>query len=406
MDFEATAGQGAGHASGLPARRQVYLDHNATSPLRPEARAAALACMDGPCNASSIHTQGRAARAVLEKARAGVARLVGAESRNVIFTSGATEALALSLQPDFELAGKGVHCDVLLASAVEHPAVLRGHRFSAMETMGVDGSGRLDLNALETALKRHAALGHRALVAVMAANNETGVLQPVEGATRLAHSYNGVVLCDAVQAAGRIPLDITTLGVDFLALSAHKIGGLQGAGALVSAQSTHRMPPLLAGGGQERGRRGGTENVPAISAFGAAAHVAQASLEHEAARLCILRDQLECAILNAVPGAHVIGRDADRLANTILVAFEDVRAETLVIALDIAHISVSAGAACSSGKVGASHVMAAMGVDAAYANGAVRLSLGWSSDRRDVDLAVSALCEVVPRVRGRSVRTA
>lgn len=387
-----------------PAR--VYLDHNATAPLRPQARDAALACLDGPGNASSVHAQGRAARATLERARGEVARLVGAESRNVVFTSGATEALALALQPDLELDGKSVHCDVLLASAVEHPAVLRGHRFSSLETVAVNSCGQLDLDALEAALKAHAAAGRRALVALMAANNETGVIQPVAEAAGIAHAHDAVVLCDGVQAAGRIPLDIAALGIDFLSLSAHKLGGLQGAGALVSARSGHRMPALLAGGGQERGRRGGTENVPAIAAFGAAARVSREGREAEAARLCPLRDRLENAILSHVPGAHVIGRDGPRLANTSLLAFEDVRAETLVIALDLAHISVSSGSACSSGKVGASHVLSAMGVNEAYASGAVRLSLGWSSDESDVDLAVSAFSEVVPRVRGRSIRAA
>ncbi len=385
---------------------RVYLDHNATAPLRPQARNAALACLDGPGNASSVHAQGRAARATLERARGEVARLVGAESRNVVFTSGATEALALALQPDMELDGKPVHCDVLLASAVEHPAVLRGHRFSSLETVAVNAFGQLDLDALETALKTHTAAGRRAMVALMAANNESGVIQPVAEAVRLARAYDAVVLCDGVQAAGRVDLDIMALGVDFICLSAHKLGGLQGAGALVAARAGHRMPALLAGGGQERGRRGGTENVPAIAAFGAAAHIAQESLEAEAVRLCALRDRLENAILSQVQGAHIVGQSGPRLANTALVAFEDVRAETLVIALDLAHISVSSGSACSSGKVGTSHVLSAMGVDEAYARGAVRLSLGWSSGEADVDLAVSAFVEVVPRVRGRSIRAA
>lgn len=385
---------------------RVYLDHNATAPLRPAARDAALACLDGPGNPSSVHAEGRAARATVERARGQVARLVGAESRNVVFTSGATEALALALQPDMELNGKPRHCDVLLASAVEHPAVLRGHRFPGVETIAVTPGGQLDLDALETALKAHSIAGRRALVALMAANNETGVIQPIAEAVRIARAYDAVVLCDGVQAAGRIALDITALGADFLCLSAHKLGGLQGAGALVSARSGHRLPALFAGGGQERGRRGGTENVPAIAAFGAAAHAAHHALETESARLCAMRDRLESGILSRVEGAHIIGQGAARLANTTLVAFEDVRAETLVIALDLAHISVSAGSACSSGKVGASHVLAAMGVDAAYAGGAIRLSLGWSSAEADVDLAVSTFAEVVPRVRGRSVRAA
>lgn len=386
---------------------RVYLDHNASSPLRAEARAALLAALDAGGNASSVHAEGRAARARLERARSEVARLAGGTPRGVVFTSGATEAIALALHPDITLAGRPHRCDVLLASAVEHPAVLRGHRFpaAALETMPVDDAGRIRLAGLEEALARHAAAGRRALVALMAANNETGVLQPVAAAAALARRYGGVVFCDAVQAAGRLPLDLGALGVDFLCISGHKLGGPQGAGALVAAHPDHRVATLIAGGGQERNVRGGTENVAAIAGFGAAAAAADAAREAEAARLAALRDQLEREVLARIPDVRVVG-EGERLPNTSMLAFAGVKAETLVIALDLAHISVSAGSACSSGKVGASHVLGAMGLAAEWAGGAVRLSLGWSSRAEDVDFAVAALQKALPQVRRRPSRAA
>ncbi|MFS8037980.1 cysteine desulfurase family protein [Xanthobacter sp. AM11] len=360
--------------------------------------------LDQGGNASSVHADGRAARARLEAARSAVAALVGAVPRAVVFTSGATEAAALALHPEMELNGRPHPCDVLLAGGVEHPAVLRGHRFAAerVEILPVDGAGRLDLSALEAALAAHGRAGRRALVAVMAANNETGTLQPVAEAARLAHGHGAVVFCDAVQAAGRVPLDMAALGVDFLALSAHKLGGPQGAGALVAAGADHRVPALLAGGGQERGRRAGTENGPAIAGFGVAARAAAAELAPEAQRLAGLRDALERAVLESVAGTAVVAGHAARLPNTSMLTFAGVRAETLVIALDLSHVSVSAGSACSSGKVGVSHVLTAMGMAPDLAAGAIRLSLGWSSTREDVDQAVAALRKVVPQVRSRA----
>lgn len=395
--------QQAGRA-GTGGRDRVYLDHNATSPLRPQARAAMLEVLDAPGNASSVHFEGRAARAGLERARAAVAALVGGAARSVVFTSGATEAVALALHPELELGGQKRPCDVLLASAVEHPAVLRGHRFDRMELVPVDREGRLDLDALEARLRHHRAAGRRALVALMAANNETGVLQPVAQAARLAHEHDGVIFCDAVQAAGRVALDMAALDIDLLALSAHKLGGPQGAGAVVARQAEFRVPPLVAGGGQERNRRAGTENVAAIAGFAAAARVARGC--GDAQRLEPLRQRLERQVLAEVPGAVVIGSGAERLPSTSMLAFSGLRAETLVIALDLAHISVSAGSACSSGKVGASHVLEAMGVDEGLAAGAIRLSLGWSSREEDVDRVVAALQKVVPQVRGRSQNAA
>lgn len=388
---------------------RVHLDHNATSPLRPEAHEAMIAALLEGGNPSSVHASGRAARARLEAARAQVAALAGAPARGVVFTSGATEANALALHPAWDIAGKPVTCDVLLVSAVEHAAVLNGHRFpaEAVEVLPVDEQGRLDLAALSARLDAHAAAGRRAMVSLMLANNETGVIQPVAEAARRAHAHGAVVHCDAVQGAGRLDLDITALGVDLLSLSAHKMGGPLGAGALIAASAdTRTRAPLLAGGGQERGQRGGTPNVPALAGFGAAAVCARADLADAPARLAHLRDGLEQEIVAALPEAAVVGAGAARLANTTCVAFAGLKAETLVIALDLSHVMVSAGSACSSGKVGPSHVLSAMGLESELASGAIRLSLGWSSTQQDVDMALAALRRAVPQVRSRSLRAA
>lgn len=388
---------------------RAYLDHNATSPLRAEARAAMLDLLDAPGNPSSVHAEGRAARARVERAREEVAALCGAPRAGVVFTSGATEANALVLHPLLDIAGRPVSCDVLLTNAAEHLSVLRGHRFApeAVELLPVDAEGRISLDALEAALVCHAGEGRRALVSLMAANNETGVIQPVAEAARLAAAHGAVTHCDAVQAAGRLALDAEALPVDFLTLSAHKLGGPQGAGALVARHADSRpRAPLIPGGGQERGRRGGTENVAAIVGFGAAAAAAREGREAEAKRLSGLRDRLEQEIVRRIQEARIVGGGAQRLPNTSCVIFAGLKAETLVIALDLAHVSVSAGSACSSGKVGASHVLTAMGFPPAAAGAAIRFSLGWSSTPEDVDLALAALERVVPQVRSRAARAA
>lgn len=395
--------------SGSAPARRAFLDHAATSPLRPEARAALLDVLDGSGNASSVHADGRAARARLEEARAQVAALSGAPKAGVVFTSGATEANALALHPELEIAGRPVTCDVLLASAVEHPSVLRGHRFPAdkVELLPVDASGRLDLGALDEALERHAAAGRRPLLSLMLANNETGIIQPVAEAALRAGSRGAVVHCDAVQAAGRLPLDVEALGVDFLTLSAHKLGGPQGAGALIARHADSRARvPLISGGGQERGRRAGTENVAAVAGFGASALAAGSEWKGESARLKGLRDRLEQEIVQQFQGTQIVGFGAERLPHMSCVIFAGIRAETLVIALDLSHVSVSAGSACSSGKVGSSHVLAAMGYAGDAASGAIRLSLGWSSSEEDVEVALAALGRVVPQLRSRPVRAA
>jgi len=360
---------------------RTYLDWNASAPLRVEARAALSAALALTGNPSSVHHEGRAARQIVEDARGAVAALVGADARNVIFTAGGTEANALALTPRLD-AGRRQPFDRLLVSAIEHPSVLAGGRFAptAVENIPVDANGVIDLGALQRRLE---ALGdQRALVSLMAANNETGVIQPVAEAAGIVHRHGGLMHVDAVQAAGRIALDIAALGADLLTLSAHKIGGAKGAGALVKRDESLQIEPLIRGGGQERGSRAGTENVAAIAAFGAAAATAKASLAAEAAHMARLRDRLEAGL---GAGAVVFGAAAARLPNTTLAAMPGARAETLVIAFDLDGVAISSGSACSSGKVAPSHVLAAMGVPAELARGAVRVSIGAATTEAEID---------------------
>lgn len=375
-----------------PDTPRVYLDHNATAPLRPEARAAALAALEAPSNPSSVHAEGRRARATVEAARERVAALAGADPAGVVFTSGATEAAHLALSPDLRCGGR-TGFERLLVSATEHAAVLRGHRFApeSVTVLPVGADGRLDLGALREAL---AAAGP-AVVAVQAANNETGVLQPVAAVAGCVREWGGALVCDAVQAAGRIPCD--ALGADLLLLSGHKLGGLAGAGAVVVTGSRATLgSSVLSGGGQERGRRAGTENVAAIAAFGAAA-AASAALPSPA-----LRDGFEAALLASVPDAEIFGRAAPRLPNTSAFAVPGVSAERLLIALDLAGVAVSSGSACASGKVGRSHVLDAMKVKLGFTMGAIRVSFGWSSRESDVEILMSALSVSLDRMtRGR-----
>ena len=360
---------------------RTYLDWNASAPLRVEAHAALSAALALTGNPSSVHHEGRATRQIVEDARGAIAALVGADARNVIFTAGGTEANALALAPRLD-AGRRQPFDRLLVSAIEHPSVLAGGRFAptAVENIPVDANGMVDLGALQRRLE---ALGdQRALVSLMAANNETGVIQPVAEAAGIVHRHGGLVHVDAVQAAGRIALDIAALGADLLTLSAHKIGGAKGAGALVKRDESLQIEPLIRGGGQERGSRAGTENVAAIAAFGAAAATAKASLAAEAAHMARLRDRLEAGL---GAGAVVFGAAAARLPNTTLAAMPGARAETLVIGFDLDGVAISSGSACSSGKVAPSHVLAAMGVAAELARGAVRVSIGAATTEAEID---------------------
>ncbi|WP_423790748.1 cysteine desulfurase family protein [Microvirga solisilvae] len=374
--------------------QRTYLDHNATSPLRPGVAEVVLRVLQLPGNASSIHTEGRAARSEMETARASIARLVGSKAKNLVFTSGGTEAANLVLTPTFRRLGQPGPVRLLIG-ATEHPCILNGHRFPAEQVgiIPVDGRGIIDLAWLKAHLEK--AGDERVLVSVQLANNETGVIQPIAEIARLVHEHGGLVHTDAVQAAGRVPVDIVALGVDALTLSAHKLGGPKGAGALVLASDQYEIgDKLVRGGGQEKNYRAGTENVAGIAGFGAAAELALEGLEQEAERLKSLRDEAEAHVLRVAPDALVVGAGAERLPNTLAFAIPGLKAETALIAFDLAGIALSSGSACSSGKVKRSHVLDAMGVEPALAEGVLRVSLGWSTTKECV-IRFAEACEKV-----------
>lgn len=365
--------------------RPVYLDYNATAPLKPAVIEAMIAALVDVGNASSVHRFGRLARRMVETAREEVAALVGAAPGQVVFTSGGTEANNLAIAA----AGVGRR---ILVSAIEHESVLKAA--PEAEIIRVDGHGRIDLATLEALLQRDT---RPALVCVMLANNETGVLQPVAQVAALAKSYSARTHCDAAQAAGKTAIDMVKLGVDTLTLSAHKLGGPQGIGALVVSDHMEIRPSLL-GGGQERGWRAGTENVPAIRGFGVAAGLARRDLP-AMADLAVWRDAMEARLRQAAPEAVVVAGGAERLPNTSCVALPGLVAETQVMALDLAGVAVSAGSACSSGKVRPSHVLRAMGASPELAGSAIRVSLGWRTTREDIDEFVGAWAALAARAR-------
>lgn len=389
---------------------RVYLDWNATAPLRPEARAAMAAAFDCVGNPSSTHAEGRAARHLTEEAREKVAALVGAEPRNVIFTSGGTEANALALTPALAPAPDQGGSSRLMMSGIEHPSVRAGGRFAleCIEDIAVTPAGVIDLDDLQARLAaaRAAAPARRALVALMHANNETGVVQPVAAAAELVHQAGGLLHVDAVQTAGKITCDINELGADLLAISAHKLGGPKGVGALIKrSEAIHLGDVLFKGGGQERGARGGTENVIGIAGFGAAAQAAGMALAEDGSRIAALRDRLDAQLLAVSPEVVIFGQAAERLPNTTMFAVPGLKAETALIALDLAGIAVSSGSACSSGKVAGSPVLAAMKVPAALATGAIRLSIGPATTERELDRFINAWRKLVAGLSktGRSV---
>jgi cysteine desulfurase len=377
---------------------RTYLDYNATSPLLPEAREAAIAAMETTGNPSSVHAEGRATRRIVEDARAEIARLAGVVPRCVTFLSGGTEAANCALNPFFGAGTSLPPLERLIVGAGEHPCVLLGHRFplAALETAPLAARGQIDLDWLESACRRPG----RPLLALQGANNETGVIQPVAEAAAIVHAAGGYLFCDAVQLAGRSDCDIVALGADALALSAHKMGGPKGAGAIVAARQGFSLgEPLIRGGGQERGARAGTENVSAIAGFGATAFACAADRTAEARRLLALRERLASDVRSAAPDAVIFGETAPRLPNTLCFAVPGVEAATLMIALDLAGIAVSSGSACSSGKVTSSHVLAAMGAPADLARGAIRLSLGWASQEADTERFAEAFCPAIKRMQ-------
>jgi cysteine desulfurase len=373
-----------------------YLDWNATAPMRDEAKAAFVEALAVAGNPSSVHAEGRAARRLIEIAREQVAALVGAQPADVFFTSSGTEANMLALTPAIETANERRPRSRLFLSAIEHASVRSGGRFprEAIEELPAGPEGRLDLAALAAAIAKTP----QPLVSLMLANNETGVGQPVAEAAAIVHAAGGLLHVDAVQAAGRIACDIGTLGADLLTLSAHKIGGAKGAGALVrSRDDIHFTDPLIRGGGQERGLRAGTENVAGIAAFGAAADAARLNRQAEAAHMATLRGLLETGLVAISPRAEIFGiaPAVERLPNTTLFALGGMKAETAVIAFDLEGVAVSSGAACSSGKVQPSHVLAAMGVPTPLLRGAVRVSLGWSTTEADIEKFLGAWRKLV-----------
>jgi cysteine desulfurase len=362
----------------------AYLDYNATAPLRPSVRDAMVQAFAAPGNPSSVHGYGRAARRLMEESREAVAALVGAPAEAVIFTSGGTEANALAMT--------GWRCARRVVSAIEHPSILK---YGDGPTVAVTADGRIDAAALGSLLSR---LDGPALVAAMLVNNETGVIQPIDDIVAVAKAHGALVHCDAVQAAGRMPVDIVRLGVDSLALSAHKLGGPTGVGALVLARTDVDLEPLIRGGGQERSYRGGTENLAGIAGFAAAARAVAADAAAETGRVAALRDRLEAEVRSLAPDAVLFGALAPRVANTSCLALPGVAAQTLLMGLDLAGVAVSSGSACSSGKVAPSHVLTAMGAGR-LAAGAIRISLGWASDDADVDRFLSAFAALVRRLR-------
>ncbi len=372
----------------------AYLDYNAGAPARPEVVAAMAAMLAEAGNPSSVHAFGRRARARLENARAHVAALVGADPAGVTFTSGGTEANNLVL--------RGTGRPRVLVSAVEHASVRDA--VTGTEIIPVDGDGLVDPAVLDALL---AADDRPALVSVMLANNETGVIQPVAELSRIAHAHGALVHCDAAQGPGRMSVSLSEINVEFLTLSAHKLGGPAGVGVLIGSKSDNPVAPILLGGGQERYRRAGTENLVGIEGFGVAARMAAGEVEAGDAILVMrdLRDRLEAEVKSRIPGAVVVGSAAARLCNTSCLALPGIPAQVQVMALDLAGVMVGAGAACSSGKVAQSHVLKAMGLAPELAECAIRVSLGPASRGEEVEKFLAAWCELARR-RGMNVKQA
>ncbi len=367
--------------------QRVYLDWNATTPLRPEARDAVMAALDVYGNPSSVHGEGRRARRILQDARAAIAASLGAEPEAVVFTSGATEANVLALTPGLHRTGTPP-VERLVVSAIEHASVLSGGRCTkaCIETARVDRSGVIDLGQLDRLLVDRPP----ALVSVMLANNETGVIQPIADVAELVRARNGVLHVDAVPAFGKIDIDFKGLQIDLLSISAHKIGGPKGIGALLVAEELRGLEPAVTGGGQEKNRRAGTENLPGIAGFAAAAKVAATNRERFCGHSDVLRRRLEAGLKQIVRSTIIFAEDAPRLPNTTLFTAPGLHAETAVIGFDLEGIAVSSGSACSSGKVQPSHVLEAMQVGAALARGGIRISLGWETTENDIDRALEA----------------
>lgn len=383
--LQTTANTKARHSSAHASAKRVYLDFNATAPLRDCAKSAMIAALDITGNPSSVHSEGRIARGVIESARDSVARLVGAKPSEIVFVSGATEANAWVMAQSW---------DTIFVSGIEHDSILAPAKASRAEIVmvPVGADGRVNVEHIAGHVSTGPNVG-RALVSLQVANNETGIVQDIAAMAEFARSHGLFLHTDAVQAAGRLPLDFHALGIDLMSVSAHKLGGPKGIGALVIRDHLD-LTPLVRGGGQERRRRAGTENLAAIAGFGAAAEAALSDLQ-TVPRLAMYRDGLEAALREVALDTVIIGEDVQRLPNTTALALPGRLAETLVIKLDLAGVAISAGSACSSGKVGASHVLEAMGVSPEIAKGAIRVSLGPSTTANDIAAFIAAWKRIV-----------
>jgi len=376
--------------------KRLYLDYNASAPLLDEARNAVIEALGITGNPSSVHREGRAARALVESARRSAAALVNAKPEHVFFTSGATEAASTLLTPIYMMGRSPVRLSHLYVSATEHPCMLAGGQFAPdnITVSPVDENGILRLDALEQALKAHDKSAGLPLVAVQAANNETGVIQPIREIAALVKTAGGIFVVDAVQAAGRIKIDITEGCGDYLIISSHKIGGPKGVGAVIAISDLMMPKALVRGGGQEKGHRAGTEALPLIAGFGAAADVAATRLNGNGWSF-EARDRLETGLMEIAPSATIHGKSVYRLPNTTFFSLDGQKAETVQIAFDLGGIALSAGSACSSGKVGPSHVLAAMGLE--EGPGAIRVSLEPNAQIESVDQFLDVLRKIVAR---------
>jgi len=376
--------------------KRLYLDYNASAPLLDEARNAVIEALGITGNPSSVHREGRAARALVESARRSVAALVNAKSDHVFFTSGATEAASTLLTPVYMMGRSPVRLSHLYISATEHPCMLAGGQFvpENISVIPVDENGILRLDVLEQALKAHDKSAGLPLVAVQAGNNETGVIQPIRDIAAVVKASGGIFVVDAVQAAGRIKLDITDNCGDYLIISSHKIGGPKGVGAIIAISDLMMPKALVRGGGQEKGHRAGTEALPLIAGFGKAADIASERLNGDGWS-SQSRDRLEAGLMEITPDATIHGKAVDRLPNTTFFSLDGQKAETVQIAFDLGGIALSAGSACSSGKVGPSHVLAAMGQE--DGPGAIRVSLEPNGSTESVDQFLEVLRKIVAR---------
>ncbi|AKK20628.1 cysteine desulfurase [Candidatus Liberibacter africanus] len=375
--------------------RRVYLDWNATAPLLDVARKSFVKALDFCGNPSSVHREGQKTRFYIEESRRIIADFCGAKSEHIIFTSSATESANWVLTPNFYKGSQKLLIDSLYISAIEHPAVYSGGHFPShkIHKIPVLSEGIVDLKALADALENRDSACGIPMIAIMLVNNETGVIQPITEVSRIVKKYQGILVVDAVQAAGRIPLSIEEIGADFLIISSHKLGAPIGSGALIFREDTLLPSPLLRGGDQEKGHRAGTENYAVISGFAAAAQYMGKDIQKRSLRITGIRNYLEKELKKIIPNIIIYGEDVQRISNTCCFSIPFLKAEVLQIALDLEGIAVSAGSACSSGKTKKNHVLNAMGYDTS--TGALRISCGDTTTQEDIDVFLKALYKIV-----------